>query len=125
MGMKNISATPIGREKSTRMLLVRLINDELLAIGKHLAAEQDEIDRVEDQRKKAASQFKAQTEAHRAQIRIHSMAIATGEERRRVECETVWDYTDGKVTVTRCDTGEVIEERALRDEEAQMEMGGE
>jgi hypothetical protein len=53
------------------------------------------------------------------------LVVASGQaiEERDVECEQKTNYKLGVVEVTRLDTGEIIEARALRPDEKQLELG--
>ena len=55
-------------------------------------------------------------------IGSRTACIAAGSEMRDVKCQEVKNWTEGTVTMTRTDTGELIESRPMREDEKQMEI---
>ncbi len=108
--------------KETRLLQVPLTQEEQLAAGKKLAEAVRTLTNVQAQAKSAASQFKAKIDEQQAKINGLQCLISDGYELRTVPCLNVMDYTDVVVRVTRTDTGEVIEERKLTEDERQSTM---
>lgn len=105
--------------KETRLLQVPLTQEEQLAAGKKLAEAVRTLTNCQAQAKSAASQFKAKIDEMQAKINGLQILISDGHELRNVPCVNVMDYTDVKVIVTRTDTGEIVEERRLTEDEKQ------
>ena len=66
--------------------------------------------------------FKDKIEKHQLDARTASRFIANGYEMRNIDCVKVIDYENDVVTITRKDTGEVVEERKLHESERQMTL---
>lgn len=100
----------------------RLTRDEQLERGHQLAGTLDEI-RTEDSRqemlKKEMKSATASLEARRDKL---AAIVRNGEEYREVPVEDVADYGKGRFMRYRQDTGEIVTERALTDEERQLEL---
>jgi hypothetical protein len=82
-----------------------------------------ERERLETELKNLMREKRAQiAECQKEFIRL---VVASGQaiEERPVECEQKTNYKLGVVEVTRLDTGEIIEARALRADEKQLELG--
>lgn len=103
----------------TRTLQCKLDDTEVLNYGRQIAREQTELETAEQRKKEVMSQLKADIEKHTSAIRSLSSKIATGYEYRAVKCQKVVDGTENRVSIVRDDTGEVIEERPLNDDELQ------
>lgn len=108
--------------KETRLLQVPLTQDEQLAAGKKLAEAVRTLVNVQAQAKSAASQFKAKIDEQQAKINGLQCLISDGYELRNVACTNIMDYTDVVVRVTRTDTGEIVEERKLTEDERQSTL---
>ena len=96
--------------------------EELQKMGLSMAQAQQQADIAEDEFKSVKSRFKDRIEKHQLVVRENSRHISTGFEMRDIDCEKMIDYKKGIVTFTRQDTGEVVEERDIRDEERQMKI---
>ena len=96
---------------------------ETAELGRKLAACRREINRLEDEldsiKKKYAGDIKEQEGSQTAL----SESLNTGWEMRRVACEMVKNFKTGTVVITRKDTKEPVEERAMTGEERQKELG--
>jgi len=66
--------------------------------------------------------FAADTKSRKQTMRKLMDSAANGYEHREVSCDERRDLDAGRVTVVRLDTGEVIEQRLLTDEERQLEL---
>jgi|GEM_PF-3449788 len=104
----------------TRPLRCALTDRERIAAGRKLAEKCAELQRTEDDRKSVASSYKAQIDRMVAERNELVDRVEKGEEIRQVACTLTLDYDTLTATVTRDDTGEVIEERALSEAEKQM-----
>jgi hypothetical protein len=108
--------------KETRLLQVPLTQEEQLVAGKKLAEAVRTLVNVQAQAKSAASQFKAKIDEQQAKINGLQCLISDGYELRNIQCLNVMDYTDVIVRVTRNDTGEIVEERKLTEDEKQSSL---
>lgn len=76
-----------------------------------------------------AEAFKAQAKENKValdriatEMRDTSRVVREGKEYRDVVCERIYNWTDGSVRDVRCDTGEVIAERAMSEAERQKSL---
>lgn len=119
----DLSLSPDTRTRRTAELLpVKLTDDELLAYGCELAREERVLAELQERRKEVTQNIRAEMGEHQARIRKLSRFVESGEEPREVECEELWDYRQGKLVVTRLDTGVVVTERPLTPEERQGDL---
>lgn len=113
----------IDERHSTEMLRVPLTDEEMLQMGRDLAAKQQDLKQLEDDKKSIAAEFAAKITGIEGQISITANKLRQGYENRSVRCLTVFDQpTSGKKTTYRLDTMEAIETRAMLDEEKQRVM---
>lgn len=104
---------------TTRRLICKLADDEILVRGQQLAnAERDWTD-VERERKRYADDFKRNLDGIAGRIDTLSASIRDREEIRDVECVVQDDHARLKHTVIRLDTGEVIETYDFTEKERQ------
>ena len=110
------------RSKTMEFLKYLFSEEELAEQAREMARAVAEQEQAEDELKsfKKAADSKIATAA--AKIRLCSEHIRSGYEFRNIECERVIDYEDGTCTTYRCDTGEVVSSRKLRDEEMQIAL---
>ena len=115
----------ISRYKTRKLkknLQYQYTSKEIHDMGVELARKHNEQTEAEQRMKSAAQQMKDAVERVKLDISVLSRKVSNGFEYRDIECEEKKDFLDCKFTVARLDTGEVVEERALRDEERQREM---
>jgi len=109
--------------KFTQSLLCRLSNDDLRKYGQDLAiAVQQCTDEEINQgiRRKLMKETLEHLEEERDRL---AKLVADGVEKRQVECIVQADFISNKAFTMRMDTGEVIDERALKPEEQQIPLG--
>ena len=113
---------PKGKDTQERefeqKLPVQLSSKEKEQKGVRLAQYLDEIETKNEAKKRISKQMKELGEKA-AELREH---LTSGVEKRDVKCHEVMDWKSKSVTVTRLDTGEVITERAMRQDELQIKM---
>jgi len=95
---------------------------ELVEIAQDMAQNHQELRAVEDEKKSAASQFKAQADAITAQLNILSENYRNGYVYKNLDCILTFDFKKKERTYTRPDTGEVVKTEPMRDEDFQTEM---
>lgn len=94
--------------------------EELEEFSKELARQTIERSRLEQQKKEVDSQLKSQIEAANSQIALLAANISTGHMSRMIDCGILWhNPRQGRATICRIDTGEVVRERAMSYEEMQ------
>lgn len=106
----------------TRTLKCQLTDQEIREASDCLARNLDEIEMLEDEQQKIKSDFKAQIEAREAATRVQKNLVRDKYAFRSVRCSLTQNYSTLKVTVTREDTGEVISDRPMNEEEKQLKM---
>ena len=95
--------------KITKILNCVFTTEELKEIGVQLALENQRKERLEDQKKQSQSQFKSEIDAADAKIKSLAQKLARGSEDREIECDVLFNTPEeGKKTVRRGDTGEVV-----------------
>lgn len=81
--------------------------DEMLQLSKELAIANQEMDRLDEQRKSVTSDFKAKIDHQKSVIGVYSSKVNNGYEFRIVECEVEYHKPKkGNKTISRLDTGE-------------------
>jgi hypothetical protein len=106
----------------TRTLPVELTKDEIRMRGESLARKHAEWDAVESARKAAMTHAKSEEELLENDMQLLAEAIRTGKEYRDIEVREVRNDAALSMDLVRQDTGEVIEQRALRPEELQVKL---
>ena len=107
----------------TRLLKCELTEEEVRVAAQELARNLDELEALDDQLGQVKADFKTQIVSKEAAAKVQRNLVRNKYDYRNTQCSMVLDYTNGTVTVTREDTGEVIKERKMHAEEKQMNMG--
>lgn len=109
-----------GIGKCGEYLRYEFTRDELEDKSKELARHTLERGRLEQNKKEVDSQLKAQIEAETSQIALLAGHINMGHESRMIDCAILWhNPKNGRATICRIDTGEVVRERAMTYDELQ------
>lgn len=122
------AASPVPKFRRTtesRSLQVFLTDSEKLDLGKSCGDQRDKIRKLESEaedHKNKAKHLKEDADSQTRQLFADLKILADGYDYRQVKVEKLVDYEDGRVSFTRQDTGEVIESRPIRPEEAQQKM---
>ncbi len=106
----------------TKPMPVKLTDAEVLKYGRDAARAVADRTRIEAEFDSVKADYKSKIGEQTAIIGKLSPRIHSGIETRDVECEEVRNWTKGTATVTRMDTGEVVESRPMREDEKQMEV---
>lgn len=117
------TATPeeITREEAVTIALSRPLTElEIAAIAHKLASTAADRGIVQAEFDSVKKTFKEKIDALTGEINGDLNKIFEGVEIEEVNCQRVFNYSDGTVTTTRLDTKEIIEERELTEEELQM-----
>lgn len=91
-------------------------------VSKDLANAVESFEIINSAKKTAVAEYGAKAKAVALDIQELSRCIRSGYFLREVACEKRIDFGMLTVTVTRQDTGEIIEERPMNTEEKQMTM---
>lgn len=111
------------RKKTSKdFLKCILTQDERNTLGDDLAQQYIDIQQLEEQKKSATSNFKAKIDAATADASQKARVLKDGYEMRDVEVETRYDASIGLAIIVRKDTGEIIKQRPLTQEERQQEL---
>ncbi len=108
--------------KEKRNIPVQLTKEELLSAGKLLAKANAEVVDVENKKKESVSNFLTLTNRAKAEGEVQQRLIQSGEEYRDVECDVLINIEKCKKTIIRPDTGEVVDECNLTNEDLQFEL---
>jgi hypothetical protein len=108
-------------EKTTKQLLpVKFTDDELQAIGLQLAAVHVNIGELTVQKKIESDRFKDLIDAATSEAGRLAANRVNGCENRYVDCTTTYDFKKGTKRSVRLDTGEVVAEGPMTDEELKL-----
>lgn len=118
----------------TKYLRCDLQPHEATAYGKEQSEIVQEIDRLENQKKASASEYKARIEEKSARARRLAGYIVSGWQEKEVKCTWHYEccgfdsttkepiYHPEKKTLVRDDTGQAVETRDITQEERQMAL---
>lgn len=106
--------------RDRRHLMCDLTEAELAEAAQSLARHLDDYQALEDYLSAIKQQFKANLDRCKADIQKQKRLVRERKELRMTDVAVSTNYTTCRLTVTRTDTGEVIEDRKLRGEERQM-----
>ena len=112
----------IERVGCTRNVKYLFSDKEKLVIATDLARELEEARQLEQELTEIKSQLKGKIDATKAHIGTYHSMIYSGYEYRNVACELVRDYDCKIVTVSRMDTWEQVESRAMTQDELQKSL---
>lgn len=108
-------------EKTSKLLLpVRFTEEELQAIGLQLAATHVKIGELVVQKKIEADRMKDLIENATAEAGRLATNRVNGFEQRYVDCTTSYDFRRSTKRTVRMDTGEVVSEGPMTDEELKL-----
>jgi hypothetical protein len=106
--------------KIEELLKCELTNDELIVKGNELSKKNQEISRLENNKKAITSEYSAKINAAVAEIETLSLAISSRSEDRQVKCEIKYNNpVEGQKTIIRCDTSAIVRIIMMDDEEKQ------
>lgn len=111
---------PPTKRKLDLMLPCILTDAERLEFGRQMADSAAALGQLEDELEEAKKQNKARQASELGIGARCASIIRAGYESRKVPCEEVKDWKAFTVTVTRQDTGKVVEKRAMTNDERSM-----
>lgn len=106
----------------TKMLSCQLTDDEVRQYGLNLAVVLEDIGNEIARQASFKQELKAALSALESQAAALSSKIRRGEELRDVDVQPEYDFDAGMYRETRTDTGAVIKERALTEQERQERL---
>jgi len=96
--------------------------DDKLKMGDEMAAAVEQIAEIQEDKAKYMAGIKDRLSKAEGVINSNGRKLRQGWELRMIECSMVKDFETNFVKITRNDTGEVVEERAMTVEERQREL---
>ena len=106
----------------TRNLKCVLTPDEVRTYGMELARANANKDEAEERKKEVDAQLKADIESHSTRALNLARKINNGYEYRDVKCFVEFDYLKNTASVIRLDLNELVETRAMTDDEHQTSL---
>lgn len=103
-----------------RQLKHVLTADENADLGQQLSRAIRGQQETLDEKAEVMAEFSQRVKAGTARINELANALNQGYHMREVYCQRIIDFTAGKVRIKRIDTGDIVEEREMRDDERQM-----
>ena len=99
-----------------------MTDEERLKVGHDMAEALEESERLEAQKKAYDADLKGQISRLQERAATLAKALRKGKREGNVQVTIVKNWHNGSITVTREDTGEVIEDRAMTFEERQRTL---
>jgi len=106
-------------EKVTRVLPVKLTDEELLNYANEMATKLEEKDMAERRKKEVVAEYGAKLTSLNAEIISLSNKVKNKEEHRDVDCEWTYRWDISKKELIRNDTLEIIKTEPIADYERQ------
>jgi len=106
----------------TRQMSCELTDEERAKKGAQLGRAVEELAIAKSSAKQDAAVHKSAIVAQQKEVERLARILRDGAEDRPVRCQKIIDFRQAQVTVTRVDTGDVLEERGLHDYERQTEL---
>lgn len=120
--IRNVRPRAIERRKGSQILRVTLTDAERLAIGNTLADAIESVSHLEDDLETFKKQIQGQIKAKESEAASAGSLLRNGYEMRSVAITRTLDFDLGRAVITRNDTGDVIETRAIAPDEQQREL---
>lgn len=113
---------PIETKHGERTLAVRLTQAELLEQAKKMAEAAEDAEVAESNQKAMSTHYKAQAEEAEGKEKAARTLLRNGYDYRPVKITVTKNWDTKQVTITRDDTGEVIEARDMTHKELQIPL---
>lgn len=107
--------------KENRTLKVKLTDDEVLQRARDLIEADEEIERIDAEKKESAENFAEMKKEQLARKTKARGAVKDGEEDREVECQWEPDWKAKQWLLKRLDTGETIEASTMDADDLQID----
>ncbi len=113
----------MSKQQYVEYLRCELTDTEIADTARDLARANSRKASIDQQKKEADAQLKAEIQAQESIIARLSALINSGHEYRNIECRVELDTpTSGRKTIVRLDTGEIVSEKPMTDADRQMVM---
>lgn len=109
-------------ENEQRWLPVTLTQEELLEKARELAHTEEELEKVELEKKAEMQTYAERIKRLKGSISVVSMSIRKGSEYRDVECVWQFDWHEGLAKLIRTDTGETVKDRPITERERELSL---
>ncbi len=120
MKLRNVKTNTGYRRKEVMCEIKHELTLEEQRMKGHLLAEQQEqLVKKEDEKTIFNQKIKKEIDTITKSIDQNAQELRQGWELRQVPCEALYDYSTGRVSITRADTQELIDERAMTIDERQ------
>lgn len=106
----------------TRYLEVEFTVDEIVEMRRRISINLTELSRKKDALKSLQKQMQGEIALLDAEVNLLADKANAGKEMRNVEVESKTDWKKNRIIVKRIDTGEIVEDRALRSDELQKDL---
>jgi len=109
-------------ETSTGLVIMRhlpvpLTNERKLVLLDDITGHVKELNRLEEHKKSMNAEISKAMKHRRTEMDNLAQVVAQGAEMRMVSCRKEVDYVKGTIKITRLDTGKVLEDRPLIEED--------
>lgn len=108
--------------KETHSLPVDLSTGEIAKAAEELASTLQELEGIEIEKKAVMKDYNSQIDNKKKRIHRLMTHVKNGVEYRPVECDLQFHIKKVLAILVRNDTGEIIEERPMTEEEKQMQI---
>jgi hypothetical protein len=96
--------------------------EEMRGLAESMAAQEKKVADLEAEKKKAADNFKLQVDSAKLALATAAMKYRDGHETRYVDAKVRPDFTTGKVLFIHPETGQVLRERIMTEDEKQIKL---
>ena len=109
--------------KVEKCLRYEFSQSEILELGKTLAEANSKLARIEQDKKRVTADFGSQISNQQSLIQTVSQNISSGYEMRQIICHVVYNHpAQGRKTIVRTDTEEIVEIVEMTDDELQEQL---
>lgn len=105
-----------------RYLEYRFSESELMNMREQLASDTIDLDSKRDQKASIAKQFASDIAEIQTRVSSTASKIRSRSEFREIECSITYDFNTRMKTITRLDTGVIVEEIPMTASELQLEL---
>lgn len=110
----------MSRDRVEKCLRYEFTQPEILELGKQLAEANSRLARIESDKKRVVADFGSQISNQQSAIQSMSQNISSGYEMRQIQCRVFFHTpSEGRKTIARLDTGEIVEVVEMTDDEMQ------
>lgn len=111
------------REKTTKQFLrYHFTEEDLRGLAADMVQAKTEIEEAEGRLTTTKKQIQAEIQEASAALDLATSKYRAGYEMRNIECREVHDFTDKTVRIYRNDSGELVRERPMTEEEQQRPL---